>query len=188
MKQTQVTIKDNLLNELGEVKHPGYATSLVLDYDRNMVKAKKSRIKEWDYYFFGDETFGVALTIADNSYMGLVGATIFDFVNHKRYDYKHIIPFPNGKLKMPTDSMQGDIVFQNRKVVFKAINNKDSRELYVNIPKFHKGKAFEFKAQISYLNKDTLVIITPYKDDKKAFYYNQKINNLIAMGTLTFGK
>ena len=51
MKQTQVTIKDNLLNELGEVKHPGYATSLVLDYDRNMVKAKKSRIKEWDYYF-----------------------------------------------------------------------------------------------------------------------------------------
>ncbi|HKM02665.1 MAG TPA: DUF2804 domain-containing protein, partial [Bacilli bacterium] len=47
---------------------------------------------------------------------------------------------------------------------------------------------FEFKAQISYLNKDTLVIITPYKDDKKAFYYNQKINNLIAMGTLTFGK
>ena len=47
----------------------------------------------------------------------------------------------------------------------------------------------KFKAQISYLNKDTLVIITPpYKDDKKAFYYNQKINNLIAMGTLTFGK
>ena len=28
-------------------------------------------MKEWDYYYVGNDHFGVALTIADNSYMGL---------------------------------------------------------------------------------------------------------------------
>lgn len=188
MKQTRITSKDNLLDEHGRVKHPGYATSLVLDYDRSQVKAKKSRIKEWDYYFFGNDRYGVALTIADNSYMGLIGATFFDFAHKKKYDFKSIIPFTNGKLKMPNDSMKGDIVYQSKKITFKTILKENSREIYVKIPKFKGGKSFEFSANVDYLNQDSMVIITPYLDDEHAFYYNQKINNLAATGTLKFGK
>lgn len=187
MNQTRVTKIDKLLDEQGRVKTPGYATSLVLEYSRDQVKAKHSRVKEWDYYFFGNEHFGVALTIADNSYMGLVGATFFDFDLKQKYDFKHIIPFTNGKLKMPTDSMKGDIVYESKKISFKALIKENKRELLVKIPKFHKGKAFEFSAIIDYMNKDSLVIITPYKDDEKAFYYNQKINNLVANGQVKFG-
>jgi len=188
MKQTKITTKDKLLDENGSLKHPGYATSLVLDYDRREIKAKKHRIKEWDYYFFGNDEFGVALTIADNSYMGLVGATVFDFVDKQKYDFKHIIPFTNGKLKMPKDSMDGDIVFKSKKIIFKAIVREDERVVHVTIPKFSKNKSFDFKAYIKYLNKDSLVVATPYKDDPQAFYYNQKINNLEARGTFKFGE
>ena len=73
--------KDNLLDEHGRVKHPGYATSLVLDYDRSQVKAKKSRIGR--DISFGNDRYGVALTIADNSYMGLIGATFFRFCSQE---------------------------------------------------------------------------------------------------------
>ena len=34
-------------------------------------KAGKLRIKEWDYYCVNNGHFALALTIADNSYMGL---------------------------------------------------------------------------------------------------------------------
>ncbi len=187
MKQTKVTIKDHLLDEQGRVKHPGYATSLVLKYDRAAVKAKKHRIKEWDYYFFGNDEVGVALTIADNSYMGLVGATLFDFKGQKKYDFKHIVPFTNGKFNMPTDSMVGDIVYRHKKISFTVTLKENTREIHVVIPKFKGKKAFEFKASIAYRNDDSMVIITPYKDDQHAFYYNQKINNLVATGELKFG-
>lgn len=187
MKHNEIISRDVLLNEKGHVKHPGYATSLILDYNRTQVKAKKSRIKEWDYYFFGNDKAGVALTIADNSYMGLIGATFFDYANNKRYDYKRITAFPMGKMNLPTDSMVGDIEYKDKKITFSIKLEEGKRIIYVKVPKFKKGKSFEFSATITYRNKDTMVIVTPYKNDPLAFYYNQKINNLVANGFFKFG-
>lgn len=187
MKQTQLTSKTKLLNEQGELNQRGYATSLLLEYSRDQVKAKHHRIKEWDYYFFGDDQFGVALTIADNSYMGVIGATFFDFVNQKKYDYKNILPFTKGKLKMPTDSMRGDIYYHDNKTVFTTHLGQGKRHILCKIPKFNKLGAFEFEANVTYQNENSLVIVTPFKEDPKAFYYNQKINNLIANGVVKFG-
>lgn len=75
--------KGPLLNDKGELNEAGYAFSLVKEYNRNHIKANKSRIKEWDYYYFGDDEYGVALTIADNSYMALISASVLDFKERK---------------------------------------------------------------------------------------------------------
>ena len=37
------------------------------------------RIKEWDYYLVMNGQFALALTIADNSYMGLDSISLLDF-------------------------------------------------------------------------------------------------------------
>lgn len=57
------------LDDNGDLLEAGYVTSLVKIYDRNKIKAGKSRIKEWDYYYVGNKDYGIALTIADNSYI-----------------------------------------------------------------------------------------------------------------------
>ena len=44
---------------------------MLLEYDRNDVKGHAMRIKEWDYYLVMNGQFALALTIADNSYVGL---------------------------------------------------------------------------------------------------------------------
>jgi uncharacterized protein YneR len=46
--------KGKLLNEKGDLLEKGYAFSLVKDYSRDQIKAPKFRIKEWDYYYFGN--------------------------------------------------------------------------------------------------------------------------------------
>ncbi len=71
-----------LLDEHGNLSEAGYAFSLVKEYNRKKIKGLKSRIKEWDYYFISDNEYGVALTIDDNSYMGLVSVSVLDFNNH----------------------------------------------------------------------------------------------------------
>ncbi len=187
MKQTQITHKGKLLDEHGHLIEKGYATSLLREYSRKDVKAKRRRIKEWDYYFFGNKDIGVALTIADNSYMSLVGATFFDFKHKVKKDFKRIKFFSNGKLNMPNDSLVGDIYYHDRKITFSVKLSAKGREIYCKIPKFKRGESFEFNADVTYTNDDSMVIVTPFKEDPKAFYYNQKINNLVANGSFTVG-
>lgn len=79
--QHEITQNGPLLNANGTLREPGWARSLLLDYRRADVKAGKLRIKEWDYYIITNDSFGVALTIADNSYMGLISASVLEFEN-----------------------------------------------------------------------------------------------------------
>jgi len=71
--------KGNLLDSEGNLEQAGYATSLVRKYDRKAIRGEKLRIKEWDYYLIYNDHFGVALTVDDNSYMGLMSISFLDF-------------------------------------------------------------------------------------------------------------
>ena len=62
----EVTKVQMLLDENGELREPGWSRSMVQVYDRNMIKAPKWRIKEWDYYLILSDSFGAAFTISDD--------------------------------------------------------------------------------------------------------------------------
>ena len=75
----------------GHLIDPGYATREVRRYDRAAIAADPARIKEWDYYCVLDADFGLALTVADNGYVGFLGVSWMDlrgrsFVNHGAID------------------------------------------------------------------------------------------------------
>ena len=68
-----------LLNEKGNLIEAGYAYQLDKEYSRKDIKANGWRIKEWDYYFIGNKDYGIAFTVADNSYMSLISISYLDF-------------------------------------------------------------------------------------------------------------
>ena len=68
--QHEITASAPLLDEKGNLREPGYAKRLLPIYRRVDIKAPVARIKEWDYYLVTNDHFAVALTIADNGYMG----------------------------------------------------------------------------------------------------------------------
>lgn len=68
-----------LLDGKGNLTKAGYAKKLLPVYKRSAVKASKLRLKEWDYYYVGNEEYGIALTIADNGYMGLDSISFLSF-------------------------------------------------------------------------------------------------------------
>ena len=77
----EVTKKQNLLDEKGNLNEPGYSKIEVFHYDRKQIKVRKFKIKEWDYYFVGNKKYGLCLTVGDNGYVGSIGFTHLDFIN-----------------------------------------------------------------------------------------------------------
>ena len=49
MRNHEVTQRHPLLDEHGSLKEAGWSRSLLQEYRREDIKAKRWRIKEWDY-------------------------------------------------------------------------------------------------------------------------------------------
>ena len=176
-----------LLNDEGELAQAGYASSLVKSYNRIDIKARKSRIKEWDYYYVGNSKYGVALTIADNSYMALCSLSFLDFENKKDITKSVMKFFTNGKLNLPSSSKVGDVKFENKKVQMYFKHENGKRHLICFFKKFTENKKdLRLDLYLEETNKDSIVVATPFEKSKH-FYYNQKINCLKANGYVKLG-
>jgi len=186
MGQHEIKTRHALLDENGHLVEPGYATSLILDYDRKTIKARKMMIKEWDYYLITNDEFGVALTIDDNGYMGLDSVSLLDFKKGWEHTNSPMVLFPMGKRNLPPSSVTGDIKVHQKKYFIEFINNGDHRILKFHMDNFLDKKPIDGEIRLSCPKTDSMVIVTPYKEKKTAFYYNQKINCMPASGKVTF--
>jgi len=176
-----------LLNENGDLAQAGYAFSLVKEYDRKAIKASKSRIKEWDYYYIGNNERGVAFTIDDNSYMGLGSVSILDFKEKKYITKSSMKAFTNGKINLPSSSTEGDITWDDGNYYLHFVNKDGKRVLDVKVNNYNDNKPFESHIEMIENVDGSMVIATPF-DKPKHFYYNQKINCMIAEGYYTYGE
>lgn len=177
-----------LLDENGNLVEAGYANSLVKEYNRHAIKAKKSRIKEWDYYYVGNSKHGVALTIADNSYMSLCSLSFLDFEKQTDITKSVMKFFTFGKLDLPSTSVKGDLCFKTKKVQMSFIHENGKRHLICYWKKFSKDKKdVRLDLYLEETNKDSIVVATPFNKDAH-FYYNQKINLLKANGYVKIGE
>ena len=175
-----------LLDEQGNLSEAGYAFDLVKEYDRKAIKGLKGRIKEWDYYFISDDEYGVALTIDDNSYMGLVSVSVLDFKNKTEVTKSYMKWFTYGETNFPSSSKDGDVASQGKKYTFYFKNRNGKRHLICSLKDIVKGQDFECDIRLESTTDKSMVIATPFSK-KRHFYYNQKINLLKATGYFKFG-
>lgn len=176
-----------LLNEDGNLAEPGYAFSLVKNYSRKDIKTSKWRIKEWDYYYFGNNEYGVALTIDDNGYMSLSSISFLDFKAKKQKTVSKIGAFPFGKVNLPPTSEKGDLKVKKKGYSILFLNDGNVRHIIATMKNFDNKQDFYCDLVITNHNNDSMVIATPF-DKNKHFYYNQKINNLEANGLIRIGE
>ena len=178
--------KGPLLDDKGNLIEAGYSFSLDKEYDRKAIKGLKGRIKEWDYYYFGDEEFGIALTIDDNSYMGLVSVSVLDYKNKTDVTKSYIYWLPFGEVGFPSSSKDGNVFKDGKKYSMFFENKNGKRHLICSMKNVAKGKDFKCDLVVRETNDKSMVIATPF-NKKRHFYYNQKINLLSASGYFKFG-
>lgn len=176
-----------LLNANGDLSEPGYATALLKRYDRSAIKAPRFRIKEWDYYLITNDRFGVALTIDDNGYMGLLSASVLDFEAASETTVSPMFWFPMGKTGFPASSASGDVQKRMKHASGSFAHTDEGRRLRFRIDSFRDGRPFACDILLTHEPKDSMVIATPF-EKKRRFYYNQKIIGMRAEGWFSVGE
>ena len=175
-----------LLNEKGDLNEAGFSLCPIKTYERKQIKGMRWRIKEWDYYYIGNSKYGLCLTISDISFLALCSVTFLDFENKAQPAKTVIKPFTFGKLRLPSSSSKGNVLFENRKFSLSFKHEDGKRHLIANIKDFLGKKYLYADVVLEETQKDSIVVAIPFQK-KRHFYYNQKINGMKASGYVKIG-
>lgn len=182
----EITENVKLLDDSGKLAVHGYATKMLFTYNKENLKTGTLKSKEWDYYLIYNKDFAVSFTVANNGYMGILGAAFIDFKNKTTKTTNVLKWFPNNKIKMPTSSTEGNVLFSNSRVQFSFENKKDKRILKVVFLSFEKDDTLTAVIELKNKPADSMVIATPFQKEHQ-FYLNQKTVGYIASGMVTIG-
>ena len=188
MRQQHEIIKSApLLGADGNLAEPGWARQLLPQYRRADIKAGRLRIKEWDYYLITDGHIGLALTIADNGYMGLDSISFLNFDEGWEQTTSPMRLLPMGKTGLPESSAEGTTEIARSGYAMAFYHEDGARRLSFHMEKFRGREAIEGMVTLTNAPDESMVIATPF-DKPGHFYYNQKINCMRAEGWITLGR
>lgn len=179
----EITKTGYLLDNRGNLIEPGYARKLISLYDRKMVKGGLMRLKEWDYYLISNGRYGVALTIADNSYMGLDSISFLWLEEGKEQTVSKMQFFTKGKKNLPSTSEMGDVKAKGKGYEISFIHKDGKRILDFYMNDFLEQGSIRGTLSLSNAPEESMVIATPFAKQGH-FYYNQKINCMTASGSV----
>lgn len=185
--QTRMS-RGELLDPNGRLVERGWASEEVRRYERAAIGVPQDdpAIKEWDYYAILGPEFGLALTVADNGHMGFLGVSWMDFAKPGFVNGGVGLPAPHGAMALPPSADAGDIVHQHPKMQIAFRFEPGGRRLTFDAPGFDKGAGISGEIVLAQPPMDRMVIATPFAEDPRAFYYNQKINCMPASGHVLY--
>ena len=187
MEQHEITQAGPLLDDQGNLREAGYARRMLPVYDRNDVKGHAMRIKEWDYYLVMNGQFALALTIADNGYMGLDSISLMDFWENTQITKSPMRLMPLGRTGMPSTTAEGDSASAGRSYSLLFRREEERRTLHAHMDNFRGRESLDAYVELTEEPEESMVICTPF-DKPGHFYFNQKINCLRASGKVTVGE
>lgn len=179
--QHEITKSERLLTEDGNLREPGYAKKLLPIYKRSDIKANPLRIKEWDYYLIHNDHYAVALTIADNSYMGLDSISFLWFDECKEKTVSRMQLMTKGSKRLPSSSIEGDLTYKGKDYVISFRHEEQKRILEFQMEHFVDQGPIQGRLILTDEPEESMVIATPFHKNGH-FYYNQKINCMRAQG------
>jgi hypothetical protein len=185
-KQTPLLTPEGTLTEEGWARFPQWI------YNKENIAAPKWKIKEWDYYSIlsPSQNFGITITASDLGYVGLFAICFLDFEKRTFKQIDTLSLFPLGKTNFPKNSFEGIVSFQDKKLKLRFEVRPGKRILSFESLDF-RGPNGEVGIQGNIVLKepkmDSMSIATSWKENRKAFYYNTKINCMPAEGTFAIG-
>lgn len=185
-QQHEITTSGPLLGSDGNLLEPGWARSLLPVYRRADIKAGAMRVKEWDYYLITDGHIGLALTIADNGYMGLDSVSFLDFDGKWEKTTSRMRALPLGRTQLPESSAEGASEISRSGYALAFYHEDGARMLSFHMDKFLDKEPIEGIVKLTDEPAESMVIATPF-DKPGHFYYNQKINCMRAEGWIELG-
>jgi len=186
--QNEITQPIQLLNSKGKITTEGWARYPLWQYDRRAIGAGALRIKEWDYYsaLSPDQGFGLTMTASDLGYAGLFALCFLDFRSRTYTQIDTLSLLPLGKTGFSPDSDSGQVLYKDKTLSLQFLYQKSGD----GIARTLSFEAQGIKGEIELLQPadlESINIATSWAENRRAFYYNRKINCMPARGSFTFG-
>jgi len=192
--QREISAPCPLLDEAGHITTEGWARFPYWEYRRKDIKASPFRIKEWDYYmiFSHKGRFGISFTLSDLGFLGLGALCFFDFERSYYHQVDAMTVLPLGSLGLPAAAeVAGVINFKNKKLSISYKVSPGHRSINFACPELRDAEGNQGISGTIVLEQpedlERTVIATSWKENRRAFYYNQKINCMQASGAFTIG-
>lgn len=192
--QREITAPCPLLDKVGHITTEGWARYPYWTYERRSIKANPLRIKEWDYYmvFSHKGRFGVSFTISDLGYLGLGALCFFDFARSYYHQVDDLVLLPVGSLGLPASSnAYARINFVSKKLSITYEYSPGKRLISFSSPEIRDAEGNKGVSGVIELTQpedlESTVIATSWQENRRAFYYNQKVNCMAAKGAFTVG-
>lgn len=189
----EITSSQDLLQADGKLTSDGWARKPLLHYDRNAIKAPWFRIKEWDYYAIisHEGNYGITLTLSDLSYAALIAVCWLDFKAGTFKQLDTIKFLTRGKMNFPSSSLAGDLYYSDNSMTIDVTVRDEKRIIAIDAPAFISPTGEQgLKAQLELLRRsdlESMIIATSWKENRRAFYYNEKVNCMPVSGQVTIG-
>lgn len=192
--QKEVTAPIPLLDSAGHIIQEGWARQPFWEYDKSIIKAHWSRIKEWDYYAIlsHDKKYGLAFTMSDLGYAGLFAICWLDFENCTYNQVDTLSILPRGKTGFSSDSDNSHINYADKNLSLDFTYKNGKRILKFSSPRItdaYNQQGLHGEIILSQPEElESINIATSWAENRRAFYYNRKVNCLPASGQFVIGK
>ena len=190
----RVTEFQSLLDSNGMIAEEGWSSFPVWKYERSKIHASGWRIKEWDYYAITDTSAGWTLcaTISDLGFAALYSVSFIDYKLAKFAQQDVMKFFTFGKTGLSATSTEDSSVCVSSAKLNISFEKKGIyRHVVVSVPELvlpdgRKGLSADI-VLTQPEDLESLNIATSWKENRKAFYLNQKVNCMAASGKVCFG-
>ena len=182
MSEHEITSRVRLLKDDGTLTEEGFARRNLFVYERDRIKASKLRIKEWDYYMIlnPDKEYCLCLTFSDLGYAGLFAVAVADYKAGKATQsdtLKFLTLHRTGLGPSPDDDYTVSFSQKDR-FSFTFEKNGEKRHIMLSAPSFAlPDGSTGLEADVTFTEpakSDRIAIATSWKENRKAFYLNQK--------------
>ena len=191
--QTELMGGMDLLGPDGRIVKEGWSRGPAWRYDRAMVRGGPLRIKEWDYYSVLSHggRFGLTLTMSDLGYAGLFALCFLDFERRFFHQVDTLCAFPLGRTGFPAGSDSGTVAFGDGTLFLQFSVEGGRRTLEFNAAGMKDalgGTGLEGRIVLEQPDGlQSMNIATSWAENRRAFYYNRKINCMPASGAFSLG-
>ncbi|HOZ72200.1 MAG TPA: DUF2804 domain-containing protein [Spirochaetales bacterium] len=192
--QNEIVSPMDLLDDSGRITREGWARYPYWRYDRAKIRSNALRIKEWDYYsvLSQDGRFGIALTMSDLGYAGLFAICFLDFERRTSHQVDTLSVLPLGRTGFPPVSDEGRISFGDKKLSMTFVYAGGVRTLSFSAPGLKNAEGDTGLEGAIILTQppelESVNIATSWAENRRAFYYNRKLNCMKASGGFTIGR
>ena len=178
---SDILSEGDLLSREGELVESGYAFAPVKRYVPGAVK-RKSRVRERDCYYFGDDKHAVTLTVSRSAHASVATVAVLDFVHLTKAVRRKVAPKSSAQM----DSADNDNVSFEHGGICIAFDIEDGRrKLRCECKDIADKKDFECEITLDPYEDDCITTTAAF--DKYEFFYGTRMTCFKGVGWYSLG-